>query len=303
MQGFVFGNVQFFRVVEWQGAFSTIDVLFPSMPDERWRRNASWLAPEFIDDETRDWQANVQTWVLRSEGRTILIDTGIGNDKTRAVDVFNKRNGDFLDRLETAGVRPEDVDVVINTHIHNDHVGWNTRLVDGDSVPTFPNAQYLISRADFDYWNPVNGHIPASPFQSAADTGITFEDSILPVHQAGQAVLWEGNEYRIDEHLVLESTPGHTPGSAVLRLDSGTDRALFVGDVIHTPLQVLEPDHDTCLSEDQAEASRSRRRVLSQAAATNSLVIPAHLRGTGIMEVAGSHGNFSIKDWGPRTGA
>jgi glyoxylase-like metal-dependent hydrolase (beta-lactamase superfamily II) len=178
-------------------------------------------------------------------------------------------------------------------------VGWNTRLVDGEWVPTFPNARYLISRADFDFWNPANGHVPKSPFQTASDTGVTFNDSVLPVHRAGRTVLWEGGSHRIDEHLVLEPAPGHTPGSAVLWLESGTDRAVFAGDLVHTPLQLIEPDHDTCLSEDQAEATRSRRRVLERAAATNSLVVPAHLGGAGAAEVVRSNGAVSIKRWAP----
>jgi glyoxylase-like metal-dependent hydrolase (beta-lactamase superfamily II) len=217
--------------------------------------------------------------VLRSAGWTVLVDTGLGNDKSRAVEVFHMRSGDFLDRLAAAGVRPEDVDVVVNTHLHNDHVGWNTRLVDGEWVPTFPNAQYLISRVDYDYWNPVNGHVPRSPFQSPDDTATTFDDSVLPVERAGQAVLWDGESHHIDADLTLELAPGHTPGSAVLRLESGTDRALFVGDLIHTPLQMIETGHDTCLSEDEVEATRSRRRILEQAVESNSLVVPAHLTG------------------------
>jgi len=112
-------------------------------------------------------------------------------------------------------------------------------------------------------------------------------------------VLWEGDSHRIDEDLVLEPAPGHTPGSAVLRVESGTDRALFVGDVIHTPLQMVEPDHDIRVSEDRAAAARSRRRVLEQAAATNSLVVPAHLGGAGGAEVVRSNGTFSIKRWAP----
>ncbi|MEV7871009.1 MBL fold metallo-hydrolase [Streptomyces sp. NPDC088124] len=294
MKKMILGNVEVSRVVEYHGAFGTTDVLFPSVPSELWRRHESWLAPDFLNAKTGEWQASVQTWVLRSAGRTVLVDTGLGNDKSSESEgeVSDKRDGDFLDQLAAAGVRPEDVDLVVNTHLHDDHVGWNTRLVDGKWVPTFPNAQYLISRADFDFWHPAGGHAPRF-----ADTGATFNDSVLPVHQAGQAVLWEGDSHRIDEDLVLESAPGHTPGSAVLRLESGTDRALFVGDVIHTPLQMIEPDHDICLSEDQAEAARSRRRVLEQAAATNSLVVPAHLGGSGAAEVVRSNGTFSIRRW------
>ncbi|WP_285599544.1 MBL fold metallo-hydrolase [Kineosporia sp. NBRC 101731] len=284
-------------MIEWSGALGTVDVLFPSVPGDLWRQHESWLEPDFLNAATGEWQTNAQTWVLRSAGRTVLIDTGLGSEEPREAGVLEERGGDFLDRLAQAGVRAQDVDLVINTHLHSDHVGWNTRLADGEWVPTFPNAQYLISRADFDFWNPVNGHTPASVFQSADDIRAAFNHRILPIHQAGQAVLWEGDSHRIDEDLVLELAPGHTPGSAVLRLESGTDRALFVGDLVHTPLQLIEPDHEICTSEDQVRAARSRRRVLEQAAATNSLVVPAHLGGAGAAEVTQSDGTFSIRGW------
>ncbi|HWO64043.1 MAG TPA: MBL fold metallo-hydrolase [Umezawaea sp.] len=299
MHKFTLGDVEVSRIVEWHGPFAPVEVLFPSVPDELWREHESWLAPDFRDATTGDYHAYMQTWVLRSAGRVVLVDTGIGNDKPRDHELLDRRDGDFLARLAAAGVEPEDVDVVVNTHLHTDHVGWNTRLVDGDWVPTFPNARYLMSRADYDYWNPANGHVQRSTFGSAGDSHATFADSVLPIHQAGQAVLWEGDTHRIDEDLSLELAPGHTPGSAVLRLESGTDRALFVGDVVHTPLQMIEPDHDTCLSEDQVEAARSRHRVLEQAAATNSLVVPAHLGGAGAAEVARVNGEYSIKRWAP----
>ncbi|GAA2513607.1 MBL fold metallo-hydrolase [Winogradskya humida] len=283
MQKIILGSVEVTRVVEWQGAFGATDVLFPSVPGEVWRRHESWLAPDFLNASTGEWQTTLQTWVLRSAGRTVLVDTGLGND--------------LLERLAAVGVRPQDVDLVVNTHLHSDHVGWNTRLVGGEWVPTFPNARYLISRADFDYWNPVNGHVPRSPFHSAADTGAMFNEKVLPVHRAGQVHLWDGDSHRIDEDLVLELAPGHTPGSAVLRLESGADRALFVGDIVHSPLQLIEPGHEICVSEDRTGAARSRRRVLDQAAATNSLVVPAHFGGAGAAEVVRSEGTFSIKRW------
>ena len=297
MNNFTFGDVEVSRVIELSVPFAPVSVLFPSMPDDLWRQNESWLEPDFWDATTGFYPANFQTWVLRSEGRTVLVDTGLGNDKPREHDILNKRNGDFLAQLEAMGVRPADVDLVINTHLHGDHVGWNTRLVDGEWIPTFPNAKYVISKADYDYWNPDNGHSKKSTFGSDADGRASFADSVLPIHQAGQAVLWTGDSYRIDGDLSLELAPGHTPGSAVLRLESGTDRVLFVGDVVHSPLQIIEPDHDTCLSEDQVEASRSRHRILDQAVTTNSLVVPAHLGAAWAAEVTRSNGTYSIKRW------
>ncbi|WP_330275964.1 MBL fold metallo-hydrolase [Lentzea sp. NBC_00516] len=297
MNKLTLGDVEVSRVVEWQGQFAPADVLFPSVPDELWLEHESWLDPEFRDATTGFYCAYMQTWVLRSEGLTVLIDTGIGNDKPREHPALDRRDGDFLAQLAETGVRPEDVDIVVNTHLHADHVGWNTRLVNGEWVPTFPNAQYVMNKIDYDYWNPVNGHTRQATFGSVIDDRATFADSILPVHQAGQVVLWEGENYRIDGDLSLELAPGHTPGSAVLRLESGTDRALFVGDVVHIPIQLIEPDHDTCLSEDQVVASRTRHRVLEQAAATNSLVVPAHMGGAGAAEVARENGRYSIKRW------
>jgi len=306
MQTITLGDVEITRIVEWQGPVAPASAVFPDTDPEKWARNASWLSPDFWDPETGDYLAHVQTWVLRSAGRTILVDTGIGNDKERPrMPFWSHLNGDFLDRLATqADVRPEDVDLVVNTHVHTDHVGWNTRLQDGAWVPAFPRATYLIPRADFDYWNPRNGIPKHGSFGNVnADRGNRhmFEDSVDPVHRSGQALLWEGG-HRIDGALALEPAPGHTPGSSVLRLTSGTDRALFVGDLLHSPLQITEPDEEPCLSEDPRAATATRRRYLEQAAGTNSLVFPAHLPGHGAAEIGrqGTTG-FSIKKWAPFT--
>ncbi|MEU0468598.1 MBL fold metallo-hydrolase [Amycolatopsis sp. NPDC006131] len=245
----------------------------------------------------------MQTWVLRSEGKVVLVDTGVGNHKERSyMPAWRHRDEDFLGRLAATGVRPEEVDLVVNTHIHADHVGWNTRLVDRTWVPTFPNATYLISRPDFDYWNPRHD-IPkrgsVNGINARLANGSTFEDSIDPVHDAGQTLLWDGPVHRIDRNLTLELAPGHTPGSAVLRVESGTDRAFFVGDVVHTPLQFEHPGCDTCLSEDQAQAARSRIRVLGEAAEANALVFPAHFPGAGAAEIERAGTGFAVKRWAP----
>lgn len=145
--------------------------------------------------------------VLRSEGRTILVDTGVGNHKERPyVPVWNHLDTAFLDNLAAAGVSPDDVDLVINTHLHIDHVGWNTRLDGSTWVPTFPNATYLMPQRDFDFWNPANGHKPAASRGSLN----VFEDSVAPVHQAGLTHLWD-ETYQIDKNLRLDLAPGHTP--------------------------------------------------------------------------------------------
>ncbi|GAA5165382.1 MULTISPECIES: MBL fold metallo-hydrolase [Amycolatopsis] len=299
------GDVEITRVVEWQGPIAPMPALFPDLERHGWRADGGRLTPHFWHPGTDEYLAAVQTWVLRSEGKIVLVDTGVGNNKERSyMPAWRHRDGDFLDRLAAAGVRPEDVDLVINTHIHSDHVGWNTRLADRAWVPTFPNATYLIARPDFDYWNPRND-IPkrgsVNGINARLANGSTFEDSVDPVHEAGQTVLWEGTSHRIDRNLTLELAPGHTPGSTVVRLESGTDRAFFVGDVVHTPLQFTHPDCDTCLSEDQAEAARSRIRVLGEAAEHHALVFPAHFPGAGAAEIRRTGSAFEVRRWAPFT--
>ncbi|WP_372665942.1 MBL fold metallo-hydrolase [Amycolatopsis kentuckyensis] len=231
--------------------------------------------------------------VLRSGGRTILVDTGVGNHKERPYSpVWSHLDTGFLGALAAAGVQPEDVDLVVNTHLHVDHVGWNTRLDGRAWVPTFPNATYLMPRRDFDFWNPANEHRP----RLGRGNQNVFEDSVAPVHEAGLTQLWDGS-HRIDADLRLELAPGHTPGSSVLHLESGGDRALFVGDLVHTALQIAEPETNSCFCEDPAAARATRRDLLGQAAETGALVFPAHFGGHGAAQVKRDGTRFAIADW------
>ncbi|PRY41383.1 MBL fold metallo-hydrolase [Umezawaea tangerina] len=294
MDQITLGDVTVTRVKEYFGSVEmTPAEFFPESPDGAWDEHRSWLAPDFLDPETNECVAAIQTWLLRSEGRTILVDTGVGNHKDRPyAAVWNRLDTDFLDNLAAAGVRPEDVDLVVNTHLHVDHVGWNTRLDGRTWVPTFPNATYLMPERDFDFWNPANDH---KPLLGRGNQNV-FEDSVAPVHAAGLAHLWD-DSYRIDKNLRLDLAPGHTPGSSVLTLDSGGDRALFVGDLVHTALQLVEPATNSCFCEDPAQARATRHRLLGQAAEDNALVFPAHLGGQGGAEVVRDGAGFAIKEW------
>ncbi|MFI8191699.1 MBL fold metallo-hydrolase [Streptomyces sp. NPDC085946] len=296
MEQITLGNITVTRVWEYFGPVEmTPDTFFPGSPKEVWNSGASWLTPHFLDSDTNIVNSAIQTWLLRSGGKTILVDTGVGNHKDRPyAPVWNRLETDFLADLAHAGVEPEDVDIVINTHLHVDHVGWNTYLNGRQWVPTFPNATYLIPKDDFDFWNPENDH---KPLLGRGNQNV-FEDSVAPVHQAGQTLLWE-NSHRIDADLRLDPAPGHTPGSSVLTLTSGTDRAVFVGDMLHSPVQILEPDSNSCFCEDPAGARATRRKVLGWAADNNALVIPAHLGGHGAAEVTREGDKFAIKGWAP----
>lgn len=296
MEQIKLGDVTVTRVWEYFGSVEmTPDAFFPESPKDVWDDSSPLLTPHFLDSGTNIVNSAIQTWLLRSEGRTILVDTGVGNHKERPyAPVWSHLKTDFLANLARAGVEPEDVDIVINTHLHIDHVGWNTYLDGRQWVPTFPNATYLMPKDDFEFWNPENGH---RPLLGRGNQNV-FEDSVAPVHQAGLTQLWEGSHH-IDAGLRLDAAPGHTPGSSVLTLTSGTDRAVFVGDLLHNPVQILEPDTNSCFCEDPAGARATRRKVLGWAADNNALVVPAHLGGHGAAEVVREGSKFAIKGWAP----
>jgi glyoxylase-like metal-dependent hydrolase (beta-lactamase superfamily II) len=275
MDTITLGDVEITRVIERHGEFGPLHTFVPGVPDPA----PSWLAPEHHDPATDGMIAAAQTWVLRSAGRTILVDTGVGNDRVRTNPVFAGWHTDFLERLSKV-VDPADVDLVVNTHVHADHVGWNTHDVGGEWAPTFPNAIYLIHRADHEHFKGTEVH----------------DDSVAPVVDAGLVTLWE-NGFRIDDNLELEAAPGHTPGSAVLRLRSGTDRAVFVGDMLHSPYQVTDPLCNSTFCLDQAQAQATRLRVLARAADSRELVVPAHFGGPGAVEITHAGPGFAITGW------
>jgi glyoxylase-like metal-dependent hydrolase (beta-lactamase superfamily II) len=222
-----FGNVTITRVLEWAGPLRAATEIIPDSSDVDWQANESLLSPDFWNPATNAYHCHVQSWVIRSDGKTIVVDTGVGNDRERPqIPQFDRLRTGFLNTLRRAGVQPADVDIVVNTHIHADHVGWNTQRHDNDWIPTFPNARYLIPRPDYEYFEPANEY-RRPPAITAADqlrrrgNQLLFADSISPIDHGGLAELWE-NSYRIDANLVLEPAPGHTPGSCVLWLSSGT---------------------------------------------------------------------------------
>ncbi|MBZ6208324.1 MBL fold metallo-hydrolase [Streptomyces olivaceus] len=296
------GDVEITRVIEWSGPIRTARFIVPDSDEETWRRNREWLEPDFWTPADDAYRCHIQTWVLRSEGKTILLDTGVGNGRERPqVPQFAGLQTDFLARLRAAGVAPEDVDLVVNTHIHYDHVGWNTESRDGEWVPTFPNATYLIPHADNLYFDPEGARRSRAPRDEHErvrweGSKLVFNDSIAPIHRAGQAVLWEG-AHRIDGNLRLEAAPGHTPGSSVVTLRSGTDRAVFVGDLVHSPVQVLEPRWNSCFCDDPQLAARTRASYLSRAAELRELVVPAHWPGHGAAEVRHEGDGFALTEW------
>ncbi|MEK8225333.1 MBL fold metallo-hydrolase [Oerskovia sp. M15] len=176
--------------------------------------------------------------------------------------------------------------------MHADHVGWNTRLTDGTWVPTFPNAEYLMPAEDLEFWDPAQN---STTVMGPGAHGV-WADSIAPVIAAGQVTAWSGS-HRIDEALTLEAAPGHTPGASILRLVSGDDEVLFLGDTLHSPAQVQDVHTSSCFDEDPAQANLTRIRLFAEAAEKNLLMLPAHFAGHGGFRVEKSGDTFRIVDW------
>ncbi|MBM3555998.1 MAG: MBL fold metallo-hydrolase [Alphaproteobacteria bacterium] len=250
------------RVVETDGLGFSPKGLIADLDEAVFESHFGWMVPGHYDPATRRFVMGVHSWVLRTSRHTILVDTCAGNHKTRTqMPGFHKLDTPWLARLAEVGVRPEAVDFVLCTHLHVDHVGWNTRLADGRWVPTFPNARYLFSRVEHDHW--------------AKGRDEVYVDSVLPVVEKGQARMIEGSD-EIEAGLRIEPAPGHTPGSVILAAESQGSRAIFSGDIMHHPVQVFEPDWNSRFCVDQAQARATRRLVLERCSDSGALLLPAH---------------------------
>lgn len=281
------GNAVLTRVLET--SFEPSIDMFGQTPAQAWADNADLLVPTFLDPGTRRWRVAIQTWVIDVDGLRVLIDTGVGDGRERPlIPVLNNLDTGFLDALAAAGVSPESVDVVLNTHLHTDHVGWNTRASDDGWVPTFPNARYLLPEADFRHFCP-----DGAGCDDAAR--IVFDDSIAPVHEAGQVELF-GGDHQLSESVWLRPAAGHTPGSSVLWLDAGKP-AVFVGDLTHCPIQIPRPSDPCAFDLDADAAAATRKRVFTEAARRRAAVIPAHYPGHGGATLVARGDSFMVDDW------
>lgn len=265
------GDMTVSRIVEYEGPIFPPGFLFPDADAETLRANADWLQPAFIDPASANLIMSFHSFVVRTPRHTILVDTCLGNQKHRPQrDFWHMRDGPYLADLAAMGIAPEDVDFVMCTHLHVDHVGWNTRLIDGRWVPTFPNARYLFGRRELEHWQSVAA---AEPVESVNHG--SYQDSVLPVVEAGQAVLVDDG-HTLDDGIWVEDAPGHTPGNAMIRLKSGDGNAVLTGDTIQHPLQLARPDWSSAFCDDPAQSRESRTRLIEGAADTDTLVLTGH---------------------------
>ncbi|NEC75719.1 MBL fold metallo-hydrolase [Streptomyces rochei] len=227
-----------------------------------------WLRPDFADDDGV-LRLGSHSFALTTGGLRVVVDTGIGNGKTRANPAWHDLRTDYPLRLTAAGFPPDTVDLVILTHLHTDHVGWNTTRTDDGWVPTFPNARYVVSRAERDFWA---GYAMDEPRRQM------FRDSVHPVEDAGllDAVEVPAEGTDLAPGLRLLPTPGHTPGHVAVRVGGPGGGALVTGDCVHHPVQLAHPELGSCVDIDPALAASTRRSLLASLAGTDTLVLGTH---------------------------
>ncbi|MBT4488776.1 MAG: MBL fold metallo-hydrolase [Rhodospirillaceae bacterium] len=255
------GNVTVSRIVELEAPTSPRFLFGRSKQDVL---GIKWLRPHFVT-ETGLMILSIHALVVESEGRKIIVDTCLGNDKERKIPGWSMLKGSFLEDLAEAGFPRESFDTVMCTHLHVDHVGWNTMLVDGKWAPTFPNARYLFARQEWEYWS-----------QNEQDEfGPVVEDSVRPIVDAGLAELVD-MDHRITSEVWLEPTPGHTPGHVSVRISSQGEEAVITGDMTHHPCQFAHPDWAATVDYDADQSTQTRLDFYARYAEQPVLVIGTH---------------------------
>jgi glyoxylase-like metal-dependent hydrolase (beta-lactamase superfamily II) len=228
-----------------------------------------WMQPHFADERGR-LKMSIHALVVETPERCIVVDTCLGNDKqNRRIPTWNNLQGPFLADLATAGFPRESIDTVLCTHLHVDHVGWNTMLIDGKWVPTFPKARYLMGRTEFAHWRQQHDR---------DDMAAVFADSVQPVHDAGLVDLVD-SDARICDEISLVPTPGHTPGHVSVRIASEGEEALITGDFMHHPCQIARPDWCSTADTDPTAAQATREQMLKGLSERPVLVIGTHFAG------------------------
>ncbi|MDA1100615.1 MAG: MBL fold metallo-hydrolase [Proteobacteria bacterium] len=281
MQGRMIGDIAVRRIMEYEAPFFVPHEVFREATPEALAPHRHWLEPKAMDPETGKLILPFQSYLVQTRHHTILIDTciGCGKNITHRPEWFNRTDQTWLNNLRAAGVDPAAIDYVFCTHLHADHCGWNTSLVDGRWVPTFPNARYVFSQVEY----------------AAAETrnDIIFQESALPIMEAGQAQL-VATDFALDDNVWLQSTPGHTPGHVAVNLASNGQSAVMCGDLIHSPVQCAHPEWSPKFDVDPDQARRTRRHFLASQAESGQLVLTAHFPSPSIGHVVSKGDAFQF---------
>jgi glyoxylase-like metal-dependent hydrolase (beta-lactamase superfamily II) len=256
------GDVTVTRVIELEEPTPGRFLLPEASPDRV--KQIPWLAPHFATEDGA-FILSIHALVVESGDRRIVVDTCLGNDKQRTIPGWNLRSGPFLQQLVEAGHPRESVDTVVCTHLHVDHVGWNTMKQDGRWVPTFPNARYLIGRTEWEYWRGEQDELSRQ----------LVDDSVQPIFDAGLVDLVE-TDHVLTPEVRLEPSPGHTPGHVSVRISSQGCDAVVTGDLMHHPCQIARPEWGSRFDWNASLARETRSAALSRWSETGTLVIGTH---------------------------
>lgn len=264
MSNWQVGNVKITRVIEMQVSGGSKFILPDATRDAV--QKIDWLTPHFAEPDGR-LIMSIHALIIEAGDRRIVVDTCLGNDKERGIPGWNMRHGPFLEDISAAGYPRESIDTVLCTHLHVDHVGWNTMWVDEKWVPTFPNARYLFGRTEWDHWSQEQN--------SQARGEDIIGDSVQPIVDAHLADLVD-SDHKITDEIWLEPTPGHTPGHVSVRISSQGEDALITGDFMHHPCQMARPNWRSSADYDGEWAENTRNGLLEQYADQPVLVIGTH---------------------------
>ncbi|MFO1026032.1 MAG: MBL fold metallo-hydrolase [Acetobacteraceae bacterium] len=261
------GDVTVTKIVEMEATGGSKFLLPQATPEAI--KPIAWLYPHFADENGK-LHMSIHSFIVQTPARRIIVDTCLGNDKQgRRIPHWNDRTGPFLSDLAAAGFPPDSIDTVLCTHLHVDHVGWNTKLQNGRWVPTFPKARYLFGRTEFEHWLGA----PDRP-----DMAQIMADSVVPIVDAGLATLVDTTEQITDE-IRLIPTVGHTPGHVSIMIESRGEKALITGDFMHHPCQIARPEWSTLADSDPDQGIETRRLMFKSLADTPVLVIGTHFAG------------------------
>jgi glyoxylase-like metal-dependent hydrolase (beta-lactamase superfamily II) len=260
------GDITVDRIVELEVPFADALSFLPGLKPDVLDEHRSWLVPTALNREGQLIFC-FQSYVVHTPHHTILIDSCVGNHKNRNAfpAMHMKSDETYMRALASAGLTVDDIDFVLCTHLHFDHVGWNTRLADGRWVPTFPNARYLFAEREYAHWTEQHSKAPVA----------CIADSVLPIVEAKQAELVR-SDHALDDHVRLLPTPGHTPDHFSVCLGRGRDDAIITGDVIHSPLQARYPELSMRADFDPKQAAVTRRGLLERCCDTSTLYCTAH---------------------------
>ncbi len=276
------GNLLIDRIVESENADIDPTDFFPETAPKDWEPHRKWLQPRAMVAETGRLIFPIQSYLVRTRRHNILIDTGVGDHKRRERPHWNMCTGRVLiNRLAAAGIGPEQIDFVIHTHLHADHVGWDARWIKGDWIPTFGNATYIIVREEWEHWKKVQEieHLKH------------ITDSVLPVVAAGRAELVPEN-FSLDDEIRLESTPGHSPHHVSIVLKSDDQQAVIAGDIMHTPAQCAEPRWAVRPDFDRNLARKTRRAFLKRCSDSGTLVCMTHFASPSVGRIERQGNSF-----------